>query len=281
MEYRKTASSRGSIFARSPDLFLPEVRVFAEVARLRSMSNAAEKLSLNQPTVSKAIQKLEKRMGKRLFIRNLRGAALTYDGELLFRQVEAARQLISDTEQNRPGLRTLKVGMHQSLAIQLMPRFLPRIKAEFPNLSLQFVFAPSLQISRMIPTHEIDIGVVINPLKLKQAVFRRLDREHVSRWVASPEAKDKQRYLLLHPDMIYAAKIERQSDLEIIQIADYEVIAQVVRKNPECAGVLPLDIARRHGLTVDGAPLFWVNLAVVAHEDRFDRELFRSIVDAF
>lgn len=72
------------------ELSWTDLRVFLEVAKCGSFSDAAVQLGVGQPTVSRRIAGLEERLGCALFHRGRRGTALTRQGE---KMLPAAEQM--------------------------------------------------------------------------------------------------------------------------------------------------------------------------------------------
>lgn len=59
-------------------------RIFCKVAQSKSYSEAAEKLGLSVPNVSKQISSLEEQLNLKLFNRESKGVTLTTDGQELY-----------------------------------------------------------------------------------------------------------------------------------------------------------------------------------------------------
>ncbi len=75
-----------------------ELQYFVAVAEELHFGHAAERLGMAQPPLSRAIQKLERRLGVTLLVRSSRGVSLTGAGSVLLREGQAALDAVAAAE---------------------------------------------------------------------------------------------------------------------------------------------------------------------------------------
>lgn len=97
---------------------LRHLRAFAEVARLKGISAAADSVHLSQPAITQAIRKLEAGLGAPLFDRRTTGMFLTPLGALFTARAERALDELERgaAQANRLAARTAHPGPHKGFA---------------------------------------------------------------------------------------------------------------------------------------------------------------------
>ena len=140
------------------------IRVFEAVARLESVSRAAEELGTSQPYVSRQIASLESQLKTLLFSRVGRRFYLTRSGEILkdhaHHVVEslklAEETLLRSAEGSAPRLRiaTTTTGMY------LVPEWLAGFGICGPELDGSLFVTNGSEVERLVLAGEVDLGFV-------------------------------------------------------------------------------------------------------------------------
>ena len=145
---------------------LREVTSFYHVAKLKSVSKAAKKLDLGQPTVTTHLRKLESEFSITLFDRIKRPIQLTSEGtgflSLITPIVESVDSLkIQMDYPDRKG--AFVVGAYPDLALHHLPETIQEFTAEYPDVHLRLVARPYMQLIQMVKSGEVDLALCSPP----------------------------------------------------------------------------------------------------------------------
>jgi DNA-binding transcriptional LysR family regulator len=136
-----------------------DLRVFLAAAEHGSFGRAARALGFAQPSVSNRMSALERRIGRPLFSRSTRGAALTPAGERLIPHARRAVQVMDDAQsaaRKTAYLPPIRVLLSASYATVLLPAVVDAFESADRPLSVSYDHGPN--IVRAIATGGADIG---------------------------------------------------------------------------------------------------------------------------
>src|SRR5205809_1154349 len=147
-----------------------QLAYFESVSRHLHFTRAAEELNVAQPVVSQEVRKLEDELGTPLFHRMKRNVALTEAGTLFLRHTRAILQQLEEARvevQELSGLRkgSLAVGAPPSVGTHLLPKALAAFSRKHPGISLTFREAGSRTLVKLLEDGELDLAVVIQPIR--------------------------------------------------------------------------------------------------------------------
>lgn len=146
-----------------------QLRDFVAVAATGNFSQAAHRCRVAQPSLSKAVQRLEAEMGTKLFVRSKRGTVLTASGEILHRhalkiinEVEQAKQEMA--ERNGLGRGTVRVGVLPTISPYFIPRVLAQFAQTYPALEVVVVEDRAVPLLHRIDVSELDLALLSPPI---------------------------------------------------------------------------------------------------------------------
>ncbi len=150
-------------------------KVFYHVARLGSLTTAAQALSISQPAVSQSVRQLEQQLGVSLFYRVAKGVRLTKEGETLFEYVAGGYEQLEMGEQRLRRMRDLEAGeirigaSDMTLQYYLLP-YLEQFHEAYPEIKVIVTNAPTPDTLGLLEQGRIDFGVVSTPFEPRERV---------------------------------------------------------------------------------------------------------------
>lgn len=144
-----------------------QLKYFIAVAEAGNMSSAARTLFVTQPTLTVAIQKLEKSLNADLLDRSTNPLTLTAAGRHLFEEGKRILSCVDDLEDQTRNLGNaarvrIRIGLTVLFSMQFMPQ-ITRFMASHPEVEVSLIQSGSRHLQHYLATGELDCGVVSYP----------------------------------------------------------------------------------------------------------------------
>lgn len=142
-------------------------KVFYHVATTLNFSEASKQLFISQSAVSQSIKTLERKLDQTLFIRSTKRVQLTPEGEILFRHIEPAMNLIQKGEAQLLDAAStggqIRIGASDTICRYFLVPYLEKFHKAFPNVHIKVINQTSLRCTELLKNGLVDLIVVNYP----------------------------------------------------------------------------------------------------------------------
>lgn len=142
-----------------------ELLYIKTIADEKSMTRAAAKLFITQPSLSHCVMNIERQLGTPLFRRTTAGLMLTYAGEKYYRMAcEILRVYAAfESEIQEEGELTrgrITLGITNYLATDMLPRMLPAFHKGHPGIELRIAEETTDQMEKSLLSGKLDFAIM-------------------------------------------------------------------------------------------------------------------------
>lgn len=170
------------------------VRNFLAVAETGSLSAAARRLHVSQPTLGRQMKQMEADLGVTLFLRQPRGLSLSEAGQAMLPAARRMQEAMSEIAMTVAGrdtetAGTVRITASEVVAQQILPGVIAQIRAQHPEIAIDLTATDS---SDNLLFREADIAIRMYRPEQLEIVTRKLGDMQLAVCAAPP-------YLKPHP----------------------------------------------------------------------------------
>ncbi|MGD0553240.1 MAG: LysR family transcriptional regulator [Sedimentisphaerales bacterium] len=184
-------------------MHIETLRMFCDLATLRSFSKTADKHMVSQSAVSQQVAQLEIEHKCQLLNRQKRPLELTAAGELFYR---AARDMVDRYDQLNSEMNSLKSAAHSrinvgaiySIGMHSLPEYIKRFMVKRPSVNVHVAYFISEKIYELVLAGELDIGLVAVPRRDKRLDVYEFEDEPLVLACSSKHPLAKQSQIDIH-----------------------------------------------------------------------------------
>ncbi|MDR5765844.1 MULTISPECIES: LysR substrate-binding domain-containing protein [unclassified Caballeronia] len=162
-----------------------QLRYFAAVVEAGSLSKAALKLAISQPSLSHLIATMEEDVGVELLLRSPSGVRPTDSGTTLYRhaktilrQFDQMRDEVSLGCNNEVG--RVAVGLPTSVAAVIAPKLFAELREKSPGIQLELFESMSGYLVELLANGRLDMGVLFRDIETTGITVLPLINENLS-----------------------------------------------------------------------------------------------------
>jgi LysR family transcriptional regulator, transcription activator of glutamate synthase operon len=161
-----------------------EYEWFVTLAELQHVTAAAEQLAISQPTLTRMLARLERRLGVALFDRRGKRLSLNGFGRIFYEharraqlELDSARRAIEDLA--NPAAGEIGLGFLSSFGSTVVPRLIAEFTALSPGVTFALQEDAAESVSDLVVTGAVDVGVVSPRPRKPTLAWRSLFRQRL------------------------------------------------------------------------------------------------------
>ena len=160
------------------------IRSFLAVAETGAITEAAERIGITQPALSRRIQQLEEHLGAELLVRGRKGAQLTEigrvvhsEGQVIVARYDQMRETVSSHQRLEGG--TVRIGGGATAVSFILPEAIAAFQAAHPQVRFQMREAGSSEIANDVAAGQLELGVVTLPVRDRELAITPLATDRI------------------------------------------------------------------------------------------------------
>ena len=243
---------------------LKQAQYVKTIAECGSITAAAKKLFVSQPSLSQMLRQLEQETGLPIFDRSTSPMRLTYAGE---KYLHAAERMLAANAELESQLREirqehagrLRLGISVTRAMQVLPDVIPIFTKAYPNVTIELTEAASASLEGLLQKGQVDLALAALEANEANIAYELIEKESIgilagkdgqlaqlvpSGTPISLEMVEKEAFVSLdtsHSSRIIQDRLFRRYNIRpkiLLETSSLEVARRVALKNGACM-VLP------------------------------------------
>ena len=163
---------------------LKQAQYVKTIAECGSITAAAKKLFVSQPSLSQMLRQLEQETELPIFDRSTTPLRLTYAGE---KYLHAAERMLAANAELESQLREirqehagrLRLGISITRAMQVMPLVLPVFQQQYPNVTLELTEKGSANLEELLRMGNIDLALAALESTSPSLAYELIEKETI------------------------------------------------------------------------------------------------------
>ena len=160
------------------------IRSFLAVAETGAITEAAERIGITHPALSRRLQQFEDHLGVPLMVRGRKGATLTEIGRLVQSEAQAIlaryehmQEMVNSHQRLEGG--TVRIGGGATAVSYMLPEAIAAFQAAHPQVRFQMREAGSSEIADDVLAGHLELGVVTLPVRDRELQVTPLTTDRI------------------------------------------------------------------------------------------------------